>query len=421
MVNRTVRRRAQLTLDIAGPYGSLRGTPATVHAEDGTELYYEVEEFVVDAPDGDAGGSREAREAAAAVAEGAEEPGPLGADGLGGPGVRPVRLDPPGEDPPEGARSRLLRGRGAEGAGAPPTVVFSHGYCLGQDSWHFQRAALRGGVRCVFWDQRSHGRSGRGPAGEPVSIDVTGRDLKAVLDAAVPEGPIVLVGHSMGGMTMMALAERFPEFVAERVAGAAFIGTSAGRLDEVTYGLPAAGVRAVRRLLPGALRALAAQSGLVERGRQATSDLFATLVRRYSFGSPGEVDPGVARFAQRLIEAVPVDVVAEFYPAFAEHEKTAALDAFAELPVLVLAGDRDQITPHAHSEAIAAALPGAELVTVTDGGHLVMLEQPGLVDAHLAALLARTIRSHGSTAPEPPSAGRRGRRGQGPDRARRHG
>lgn len=340
-MRRTVRRRARAELDASAPYGSLRGTPGTALAADGTELHFETDE-----PDA------------------TDEPG--GTAGTGDP--------------------------------AAPTVVFSHGYCLHQDSWHFQRAALRGLARTVHWDQRSHGRSGRAPAGAPVSIDLLGRDLKAVLDAAVPAGPIVLVGHSMGGMTMMALADQYPEFVAERVVGAAFVGTSSGGLAEVTYGLPAAGIRTARRLVPGVLKVLASQSDLVETGRRATADLFAGLVRRYSFGSPREVDPGVARFAERMIESVPVDVVAEFYPAFAGHEKAAALDAFAELPTLVLAGDRDQLTPPAHSEAIAAALPGAELVLVEGAGHLVMLERPGLVDECLAALLARTIRSHGSSA-----------------------
>ncbi|MCT2592295.1 alpha/beta hydrolase [Streptomyces sp. N2-109] len=345
-VHRTVRRRARAALDASAPYGSLRGTPGTATAEDGTALYFEADE--ADEPDGEAG-----------------EAGP---------------------------------GRTA----AAPTVVFSHGYCLHQDSWHFQRAALRGLVRTVYWDQRSHGRSGRAGVGEPVGIDLLGRDLKAVLDAAVPEGPVVLVGHSMGGMTMMALADQYPGFVAERVVGAAFVGTSSGGLGEVTYGLPAAGARAARRVVPGLLRAMAGRSELVERGRRATSDLFAGLIRRYSFGSPRDVDPGVARFAERMIESVPVDVVAEFYPAFAEHEKAVALAAFAGVPALVLAGERDQLTPPAHSEAIAALLPGAELVVAEDAGHLVMLERPGLVDECLAALLARTIRSHGSSTPEPP-------------------
>ncbi|NLU66903.1 alpha/beta hydrolase [Streptomyces sp. HNM0574] len=381
-VQRGVRRSARLTLDAAGPYGTLRGTPATVEAEDGTALYYETEEPA----DGE-------RTAAAA------------GDGVGGPTVDPVRIGGTGTataarggsgrdgSAPDRLR-RLLRLRRAAPPQSPaPTVVFTHGYCLDQDSWHFQRAAFRGAVRCVYWDQRSHGRSGRGPVGEEVSVDDLGRDLKRVLDAAVPEGPVVLVGHSMGGMTVMALAAQYPEYVAERVTGVAFLDTSAGGLDGTSYGLPlpAAGVRAVRRAVPGVLKALVAQAELVERGRRAAADLFAGLVKRYSFGSVREVDPGVARFAERMIEAVPVDVVAEFYPAFEAHEKTAALAAFDGVPALVLAGDRDLLTPHAHSETIAAALPASRLVTLERTGHLAMLERPAEVNDALAHLITRAV------------------------------
>ncbi|MFD2623370.1 alpha/beta fold hydrolase [Streptomyces chumphonensis] len=330
-VHRTVRRRARLSLDAQGPYGTLRGVPGTVHADDGTELYYET-----DAPEADG--------ATGATADGAL------------------------------------------------TVVLSHGYCLNQDSWHFQRAALRAlGVRAVYWDQRGHGRSGRGgadrPEDAPELLHRLGRDLRAVLDAAAPRGPVVLVGHSMGGMTMMTLAAQYPAWVKRRVAGAAFLGTSAGGLAEVTYGLPAAGVRAVRRVLPGVLELLSAHPALVERGREAGADLLAGLVRHYSFGTPRAVDPAVSRFAERLIEATPIDVVAEFYPAFEGHEQTAALAAFAGRPALVAAGDRDQLTPQPHSEAIAAALPGARLEILPDTGHLLMLERPEEVNALLRALL----------------------------------
>ncbi|GGP91057.1 lipase [Streptomyces roseolilacinus] len=331
-VGRGVRRKARLALDASAPYGALRGTPGTASADDGTVLHYETED-----PDGPAGASRAGR----------------------------------------------------------PTVVFSHGYCLSQDSWHFQRSALRGLVRGVYWDQRSHGRSGRGAG--PVSIDRLGRDLKAVIDAAAPEGPLVLVGHSMGGMTVMALVDQYPELVRDRVAGVAFVGTSSGRLAELTYGLPTVPAQAVRRVLPGVLRALGTRAELVERGRRATADLFAGLVKRYSFGSR-DVDPVVARFAERMIEATPIDVVADFYPAFAEHDKADALAVLAEagVPVLALAGERDVVTPRSHTEAIAALLPGAELVLVPDGGHLVMLEHPEAVTARLRELLVRA----GALAPD---------------------
>ncbi|MFG2119038.1 alpha/beta fold hydrolase [Streptomyces sp. NPDC048710] len=356
-VGRGMRRKARLALDSAGPYGTLRGTPGKAYADDGTELYYEVDDV---------------------------EPDP-------GPNVSP--------------RRRRLFGRKAP---APVTVVFSHGYCLNQDSWHFQRAALRGVVRTVHWDQRSHGRSGRGVVqtqdGVPVAIEQLGRDLKAVLDAAVPDGPIVLVGHSMGGMTMMALADQFPELIRDRVVATAFVGTSSGRLGEVNFGLPLAGVNAVRRILPGVLKALGQQAELVEKGRRATADLFAGIIKRYSFATR-DVDPAVERFAERMIESTPIDVVAEFYPAFTDHDKTEALACFRDFPVLVLAGVQDLVTPSEHSEVIADLLPEAELVLVPDAGHLVMLEHPEAVTDRLADLLTRagavpagaTVSGYGST------------------------
>jgi pimeloyl-ACP methyl ester carboxylesterase len=136
------------------------------------------------------------------------------------------------------------------------------------------------------------------------------------------------------------------------------------------------------------LKALGSQAELVERGRRATADLFAGLIKRYSFSSR-DVDPAVARFAERMIEGTPIDVVAEFYPAFVEHDKAEALEIFREVPVLVLAGDKDLVTPSSHSEAIADLLPDSELVIVPDGGHLVMLEHPEVVTDRLADLLAR--------------------------------
>ncbi|MGW3092808.1 alpha/beta fold hydrolase [Streptomyces sp. NPDC001102] len=356
-VGRGMRRKARLALDSAGPYGALRGTPGKAYADDGTELYYEVDDVDPDAV------------------------------------------------PALGPRRRRLFGRKSP---APVTVVFSHGYCLSQDSWHFQRAALRGVVRTVHWDQRSHGRSGRGVRqaqdGVPVDIEQLGRDLKAVIDAAVPTGPIVLVGHSMGGMTVMALADQYPELIRDRVVATAFVGTSSGRLGEVNFGLPVAGVNAVRRVLPGVLKALGQQAALVERGRRATADLFAGIIKRYSFASR-DVDPAIVRFAERMIEGTPIDVVAEYYPAFNDHDKTEALVHFTGMPVLVLAGIGDLVTPSEHSEAIADLLPEAELVLVPDAGHLVMLEHPEVVTDRLADLLTRagavpagaTVGGYGST------------------------
>ncbi|WP_069814538.1 alpha/beta fold hydrolase [Streptomyces sp. TP-A0874] len=339
------REEARRAPDGSDTYGTLRGAPGRAVADDGTELHYEIDE-IEDA------------------------------------GQHPARAADP--------RHRPLRGR-------PVTVVFCHGFCLNQDSWHFQRAALRGLVRAVYWDQRSHGRSERGAAqraGAPVTIDQLGRDLKAVLDAAVPDGPVVLVGHSMGGMTVMALAAHYPDYVRRRVLGAALVGTSAGDLGQVNYGLPVAGVNALRRLLPGVFKLLGSRAAVLERGRRMTADLFAGLIKHYSF-SARDVDPAVARFAERMIESTRIEVAAEFYPAFQEHDKTGELGALAGLPVLVLAGELDLVTPSDHGAAIVGLLTGAELVLVPDAGHLVMLERPETVTAQLLELLVRATQYEG--------------------------
>jgi len=272
------------------------------------------------------------------------------------------------------------------GAGSP-TVVFVHGYVLDRRCWHYQWADLRDIGRLVAFDQRGHGRSGRGSR-ESASIDQLGRDLLAVLDEAAPAGPVVLVGHSMGGMAIMALADQRPDLFGARVVGVALMSTSTGKLAEVTLGLPAMVRRVLRAATPVAVRVVERRADLVERGRRAGSDIAFLLTRWYSFGTGAS--PARVAFVERIIAGVPVDVMTDFLPALLAHDKAAALSPLCGLPTLVLTGDRDKQTPVGHSRDLAAAVPGAELVVLPDAGHLVMLERPQEVNAALRALVRRT-------------------------------
>jgi pimeloyl-ACP methyl ester carboxylesterase len=225
-----------------------------------------------------------------------------------------------------------------------------------------------------------------------------GRDLGAVLDAVAPDGPLVLIGHSMGGMTVMALADQRPELFADRVLGVALVSTSAGGLDDVDFGAARLG-RLLHRAAPGTLRALNHVPRLVERGRRLGSDLEAVVVRRYSFAS--EVSPALVRFTARMIAATRLEVIADFVPTFAGHDKRAALSALDGLEVLVLVGDHDLLIPAEHSERIVDLVPGAEHVVVRHAGHLAMLEHPDVVTGHLAELVERAARSHAGTVARP--------------------
>lgn len=269
------------------------------------------------------------------------------------------------------------------------TVVFCHGYSLNLDLWHYQRLALRGRFRAVYWDQRGHGRSARGPVGS-VTIGQLGADLRAVVEATAPRGPLVLVGHSVGGMTIMSLAAREPDLFTDRVVGVGFMATSAGGLADLDLGLDRVG-RFVHRVAPGAMKVLARRPGLVERGRRLGGDLEAVLVRRYSYAS--DVSDELVDFTARMIASTRVEVIGDFLPVFAAHDEREALAALSGIETLVIAGDSDLMIPVRHSAEIVRALPHAEQVVVPDAGHNLMLEHPEVVTPHLLALLERALRA----------------------------
>lgn len=285
------------------------------------------------------------------------------------------------EEPPEGS----IAHRAADGL----TIIFSHGYALEEDSWHYQRRDLRALGRLVFWDQRSHGRSGRGPK-ENATIDQLGRDLEAVIGATAPTGPIILVGHSMGGMTVMSYAAHHPEAFGERVRGVALLATSSGGLADVPLGLPAPFARVFHGIAPQIAGALAERKELVERGRKAGSDIAYLLTRLYSFGS--SVPPSLTGFVHRMLSATPIDVVAEFLPTLEAHDKVTALESIGRVDTLVIVGDADLLTPSEHSDEIVRHVPGAELVIIPDSGHMVMLEKYPEVNQHLRELVGRVRR-----------------------------
>ncbi|TFV53271.1 alpha/beta hydrolase, partial [Geodermatophilus sp. DF01-2] len=289
-------------------------------------------------------------------------------------------------------------------ADAPLTVVFVHGYCLSMASWTFQRRTLgaalatangsRPTARLVFYDQRGHGASGRGSAAHS-TMDQLGRDLDAVIRARVPYGPVVLVGHSMGGMTVMALAALRPELFGTRVVGAALLSTSSGNLADLDFGLPELLTRVRAAVLPVAAFTMRRRPGFAERARRLAADLVSHVTWSLSFAST-DVDPALGRYVDSMIAGTPVEVIAEFYPALAGLDETASLQPLRAVPTLVLTGDADKLIPGAHSDAIVELLsgadaPGVEHVVVPEAGHMVPLEKPDEVTAALSALLRRVV------------------------------
>ena len=305
----------------ATPFGTLRSRPVTIIADDGVPLHVEVDEL-------DAGVPQPA--------------------------------------------SRL-------------TVVFCHGYALNLDCWHFQRAAYRGLERSVYYDQRSHGRSGRSTEGH-ATIDQLGHDLLTILEHVVPEGPVVLVGHSMGGMSIIALAEQHPELFGDRIVGVGLISTTAGGLDPSRILLPLVPAKLGGELTHRTVRTLARSHRLVDGVRRAGRTVAVVATDLFAFG--GEVPAAYVDFVDSMLSQTPFEVVAEFFPSFRGLDKFDSVEVIGRVPTTIICGTADKLTSVGHSRKLHERIPGSMLIECDDAGHMVMIERHGQVNAALDQLLS---------------------------------
>lgn len=278
---------------------------------------------------------------------------------------------------------------------APLTLVLAHGWTLDGRSWEpVARALTRAdstaagpSIRVLRYDHRGHGRSQSVSRAE-MTIDALADDLADLIAERVPAGPVVLAGHSMGGMAAMALAERHPDLVRERVAGLALVSTASGGLADTTLGL------SVRML------------GLVRKGeaRLAASERFdrrPVLSRRPKPLEPAVrwlligrgADAGARAVSARCLADCRPSTMVGFRPTLDEHERDEALRIFEGIPVEVLVGSRDKLTPVAASRRIVEHAPAARLTVYGGAGHMLPLERVYGVAEQLAGLCARATES----------------------------
>ncbi len=267
------------------------------------------------------------------------------------------------------------------------TMVFVHGYSLNLDCWHFQRADYRGRIRTVFYDQRSHGRSARSSE-KNATIDQLGQDLHRVIEATVP-GRCVVIGHSMGGMSIISLADQFPELFGEKVIGAALISTTAGGLDPGRILFPMLPLGLGGAFMGRAVRTLDRGHRIVDRARSAGHAVADVLTDRYAFGD--DVPADYVEFVFSMLNATPFEVVADFYPAFASLDKFATLEPLSRIATSIICGTHDKVTSVGHSRKLHSRIRGSSLLECQGAGHMVILERHDEVTAELDDLLALAL------------------------------
>ncbi|HVE92746.1 MAG TPA: alpha/beta hydrolase [Actinomycetota bacterium] len=270
------------------------------------------------------------------------------------------------------------------------TIVFVHGFTHCMDVWHYQLMELRSerDLRLIAFDARGHGRSGpaRGPKGSTAfSPDTLAQDLWAVVHQT-GAAPCVVVGHSMGGMTVQSLVEfarDFPEELGSHVKGLVLVNTTfTAELGLWRDGNPR--FQAARKAVLGAWEAL----GQLGRLRMPPGDL-AMLVSRIGFG-PRPSATHVA-FTAAMAKATPGETMAAAVPGLSEFDGVRGLESI-DVPVLVLAGDRDVVTPVWLAREMVDRIPEAELVVFEGVGHMAMLERHREVTRLVSDFARRVLR-----------------------------
>ena len=262
-----------------------------------------------------------------------------------------------------------------------PAVVFSHGWTCSTRYWNPQVRELAADYRVITYDQRGHGASenSRGKYGPELLAD----DLAAVLDATLePEQQAVLVGHSMGAISIAAWAGRYPKAVTRQASAALLASTGVDGLlaESLVVRLPARWPRAVDllgRSVLGMPTPLGGPSPLAYRGV------------RYAALSP-EASPAQVMFCEEIVLGCGGRTRGKWGAALSRMDLRESLTSL-RVPTTVLVGSADRLTPPGHARRLAEALEHAghldQVIELPGVGHMTTVEAAPRVNAEIRRLL----------------------------------
>lgn len=263
---------------------------------------------------------------------------------------------------------------------APVTVIFSHGIAMNTATWDDQREAMAAtGARLVYYDHRDFGRSEPWSGGE-VTIRQLAEDLAELLEWAAPTGPVVLVGHSMGTLTIQALAEIRPDLFGTRVEKVV-LAAAPGHHSFVTLGMPWGAHRVVHRAAPAVMACLPLATRVSPVARLA----FASI----SWWAHGAGTPLALRALMAdHVAANDPRALGAYVAAVLGFEADGAYEALGRVDTVLVHGTRDRLVSLEGARRLAGLVQGADLVEYPGIGHMVQNEAAPGVNALLAGVLA---------------------------------
>lgn len=242
------------------------------------------------------------------------------------------------------------------------SLVFLHGVGGGHHAWDAQLPFFAAhGYGAHAWDQPGYGESA---IAEPYDLEQVTAALRRLIDK-LDDGPVVLVGHSMGGFVAQETYARSPA----HVKALALCFTSAA------FG--GGGSAFAREFIEARIRPL-------DEGK-TMADIAAKLMPTMR---GGHSDAGGLAVAERIMSRVPPETYRKAVALLTTFDRREQL-ARISVPTLVLAGSDDKVAPAPVMERMAAKVPGAEYVVLDGCGHLGPMDQPNQFNAALLSFLQR--------------------------------
>lgn len=271
---------------------------------------------------------------------------------------------------------------------ATTTVVFIHGFTLAAEVYYMQVDYLRQNfpeVKSLLIDARGHGRTGR-VAPELCTIDGTADDVLAAIKSYAPTGHLILVGHSLGGLTALNLVKRADADLAERIRGVILAATSIESLS--AQGLPQILASPIAEKIMDATEAAPNDA---EKFRSYASQFVAPALSTAVFKRP--INDHVVEFHAAMIHETPLETFVGFFGDLQEHDEVDAAEAMSTMEGYVLAGENDDVTPLSQAERICELWPRAKFQIAEGAGHMIPLEAPGILNSAIAQTLQRAATS----------------------------
>jgi 3-oxoadipate enol-lactonase len=232
------------------------------------------------------------------------------------------------------------------GQGTP--VVLLHGFPLSSAIWHEQQQRLSDRFRVITPDLRGHGRSPTPPG--VYEMDLLARDVLTLLDALGIKKAVIM-GHSMGGYVALAAAKIAPE----RLLALGLIASQAGADTE---------------------EARQGRYKMAEKVAAGGSKVVAEAMLPKLFAPDFPAESPIREQVRQLMLNTPSAGIIGSLKGMAVRADSGPLLPLLKIPILILAGDKDQIIPSAKAKAMAATVATVTLSIVANAGHMPMLEQP---------------------------------------------